>query len=294
MDILITALSQGLLWSLMAIGVYITYRILDTADLSAEGTFPLGGAVAATLMIQGVSPLVATFVAIFAGMSAGFVTGILYTKLKIPALLSGILTMTALYSINIRIMGRPNVSLIGQNTLFDAIQTLGIPNQYIPMTVGLICTAIVIGLFYLFFHTEIGYVLRATGDNEQMVRAQGVNTDSMKILGLMLSNGLIAFSGALIVQDNGFADVTMGVGTIVIGLASVIIGEVLFANLTIAKRLMCVVLGSMIYRMIIALVLNLGLDPIDLRLISAIVLTITLASPTFKDIISKRTGKRGI
>jgi len=294
MDILITALSQGLLWSLMAIGVYITYRILDTADLSAEGTFPLGGAVAATLMIQGVSPILATFVAIIAGMGAGFVTGILYTKLKIPALLSGILTMTALYSINLRIMGRANISLIGQRTLFDAIQSLGIPSQFIPMTVGLICTIIVIGVFYLFFHTEIGYVLRATGDNEQMVRAQGVNTDTMKILGLMLSNGLIAFSGALIAQDNGFADVTMGVGTIVIGLASVIIGEVLFDNLTIAKRLMCVVLGSMIYRMIIALVLNLGLNPIDLRLISAIVLTITLASPTFKTIIQKRTGKRGI
>lgn len=294
MDILITALSQGLLWALMAIGVYITYRILDTADLSAEGTFPLGGAVAATLMLQGVSPLIATVVAIISGMGAGFVTGILYTKLKIPALLSGILTMTALYSINLRVMGRANIPLIGQRTLYDAFDNLGIPSQLIPMTVGLICTAIVIGLLYLFFHTEIGYVLRATGDNEHMVRAQGVNTDGMKILGLMISNGLIAFSGALIAQDQGFADVSMGVGTIVIGLASVIIGEVLFGNLSIAKRLMCVVLGSMIYRMIIALVLNLGMNPMDLRLISAIVLAITLASPTFKATIQKRTGKRGI
>jgi len=294
MDILITALSQGLLWALMAIGVYITYRILDTADLSAEGTFPLGGAVAATLIIQGTSPIIATCLAIIAGMMAGFVTGILYTKLKIPALLSGILTMTALYSINLRIMGRANISLIGQKTLYDIVGGLGLESRLVPMVVGLICVAIVIGLLYWFFHTEIGYVLRATGDNEQMVRAQGVNTDTMKILGLMISNGLIAFSGALIAQDNGFADISMGVGTIVIGLASVIIGEVLFGNLSIAKRLMCVVLGSAIYRMIIALVLNLGLNPIDLRLISAIVLTITLASPTFKEIIQKRTGKRGI
>lgn len=294
MDILITALSQGLLWALMAIGVYITYRILDTPDLSAEGTFPLGGAVAATLIIQGTSPIIATCLAIIAGMMAGFVTGILYTKLKIPALLSGILTMTALYSINLRIMGRANISLIGQKTLYDLVGGLGLESRLVPMVVGLICVAIVIGLLFWFFHTEIGYVLRATGDNEQMVRAQGVNTDTMKILGLMISNGLIAFSGALISQDNGFADISMGVGTIVIGLASVIIGEVLFGNLSIAKRLMCVVLGSAIYRMIIALVLNLGLNPIDLRLISAIVLTITLASPTFKDIIQKRTGKRGI
>ena len=293
MDILITALSQGLLWALMAIGVYLTYRILDTADLSAEGTFPLGGAVAATLMLQGVSPVLATFLAIIAGMIAGSVTGILYTKLKIPALLSGILTMTALYSINLRIMGRANISLIGQKTLYDMVEGLGIESRLVPMVVGLICVSIVIALLYWFFHTEIGYVLRATGDNEQMVRAQGVNTDTMKILGLMISNGLIAFSGALIAQDNGFADISMGVGTIVIGLASVIIGEVLFGNLSIAKRLMCVVLGSAIYRMIIALVLNLGLNPIDLRLISAIVLTITLASPTFKDLIQKRIGKRG-
>lgn len=294
MDILITALSQGLLWALLAIGVYITYRILDTPDLSAEGTFPLGGAIAAALMVQGVSPIIATIVAIVGGMSAGFVTGILYTKLKIPPLLSGILTMTGLYSINLRIMGRANISLIGQQTIFDGVESLGVPAQFVPMFVGIICTLIVVGLLHLFFHTEIGYTLRATGDNEQMVRAQGVDTDRMKILGLMVSNGLIAFSGSLIAQDNGFSDISMGVGVIVIGLASVIIGEVLFGSLSIAKRLLCVALGSMVYRMIIALVLNLGMNPIDLKLISAIVLTITLASPMVKKSLDKRNGKRGI
>ncbi|MCL1949267.1 MAG: ABC transporter permease [Turicibacter sp.] len=291
MDILIVALSQGLLWSLMAIGVYVTYRILGIADLTAEGSFATGGAIAATLIVNGHSPLTATLAGIIGGVLAGFITGILYTKFKIPALLSGILTMTGLYSINLRVMGRANIPLIGEYTVFDFFRNLGVSNQLVPMVAGILCVALVIAILYWFFNTEMGYVLRATGDNEQMVRAQGVNTDGMKIFGLMISNGLIAFSGALIAQDNGFADISMGGGAIVIGLASVIIGEVLFGNLSIAKRLMCVGLGSMIYRMIIALVLNLGLNPIDLRLVSAIVLTIALSSPAFKGVFHKSIQK---
>jgi putative ABC transport system permease protein len=294
MDILITALSQGLLWSLMAMGVYLTYRILGIADLSAEGSFTTGGAIAATLIVQGHSPFIATAGGILGGVLAGMVTGILYTKFKIPALLSGILTMIALYSINLRIMSGATVSLIGQSTIFNLLHGLGIPTNLVPKLIGLICVILVIVILYWFFNTELGFVLRATGDNEQMVRAQGVNTDLMKIFGLMISNGLIAFAGTLIAQDNGFADISMGLGVIVTGLASVIIGEVIFANLSFAKRLMCVALGSMIYRMIIALVLNLGLNPNDLRLVSAVVLTIALASPTFKGVIEKSLRKGNV
>ncbi|MDF2536534.1 MAG: transporter permease [Bacillales bacterium] len=294
MDVLVTAISQGLLWSMLAMGVFLTFRILDIADLTAEGSFPLGAAVGSILILDGMSPLLATCIAILAGMAAGFVTGILYTKLKIPALLSGILTMTALYSINLRIMGRANLSLIGQKSVFDLFSKMGISDNWIPIVIGLILVSIVIFLLFLFFNTELGFVLRATGDNEQMVRAQGANTDTLKILGLMISNGLIAFSGALIAQDNGYADISMGIGTIVIGLASVIVGEVLFGNLTIAKRLICVVLGSTIYRMIIALVLNLGMAPTDLKLISAILLVIALSSPLLKGVLQKNVGKRGL
>ncbi len=294
MDILIVAISQGLLWAIMAMGVFITYRILDIADLTAEGSFPLGAAVGATLIAGGMNPLLATIIAMVAGMCAGLVTGILYTKFKIPALLSGILTMTALYSINLRIMGKANIPLLGNDTLFSNLAAIGVPDKWTGVVLGLICTVIFIIVLYLFFNTELGFIIRATGDNEQMVRAQGVNTSTMKILGLMISNGMIAFSGALIAQDNGYADISMGIGTIVIGLASVIIGEVLFGNLSIVKRLMCVVLGSIIYRMIIALVLNLGMEPTDLKLISSIVLVIALSSPTWKKSLQRTFGKRGL
>jgi len=288
MDILITAVSQGLLWALMAIGVYITYRVLHMPDLTAEGSFPLGGAVSSALIVQGVSAIAATFMAIGAGMVAGIVTGILHTKFKIPALIAGILTMTGVYSINLRVMGRANISLLGESTVFDWLHNLGVSSDMVPMVLGLISIIIVIFILFLFFKTELGFVLRATGDNEQMSRAQGVNTDNMKIIGLVISNGLIAFSGALIAQNNGFADIAMGIGTIVIGLASVTIGEVLFGNLSLAKRMMCVVLGSVVYRMIIALAINLDMNPNDLRLISAVILAIVLASPTIRNKLMKR------
>ncbi|MDR2832940.1 MAG: ABC transporter permease [Streptococcaceae bacterium] len=288
MNILITAISQGLLWSIMAMGVYLTYRILHIADLTAEGSFPLGGAIASSLIVSGFSALAATFIAGFTGMLAGLITGLLYTKLKIPALISGILTMTGLYSINLRIMGRANISLIGQDTIFSNFFIQDLANNWTALIVGGIFITSIIFVLFLFFRTQIGYVLRSTGDNEQMTRSQGVDTDAMKILGLVISNALIALSGALIAQSNGFADISMGIGTIVIGLAAVTIGEVFFGNLTLAKRLMCVVLGSVVYRMIIALAINLNMNPNDLRLISAIILAIVLSSPTIKEKLQAR------
>lgn len=291
MDILITALSQGSLWALMAMGVYLTYRILGIADLTAEGSFATGGAIAAAMIVAGFPPAIATAAGVAGGILAGFITGILYTTFKIPGLLSGILTMTALYSINLRIMGRANIPLIHSETIFDFFHGLGIPSQWVSLTTGLLWVLIIVGLLFWFFNTELGFVLRATGDNEHMVKAQGINPSLMKILGLMISNGLIAFSGALIAQDSGFADISMGGGAIVIGLASVIIGEVLFGSISIEKRLLCVALGSMVYRMIIALVLNLGLNPIDLRLMSAVILALALSSPTLKSTLIKSLKK---
>jgi len=288
MDILITAISQGLLWSLMAIGVYLTYRILHIADLTAEGSFPLGAAIASSLVVQGFNAIVATIIAMSTGLLSGFTTGILYTKFKIPALISGILTMTALYSINLRLMGQANISLLGQTTIFTAFENIGISGNLVPIIVGLISVVVVIFVLFLFFRTEIGFVLRSTGDNEQMSRAQGVDTDKTKVMGIMIANSLIAFSGALVAQSNGFADISMGIGTIVIGLASVTIGEVMFGNLSLAKRLMCVVLGSIVYRMIIALAINLNMNPNDLRLITAVILAVVLTAPNLKVKLNKR------
>ena len=292
MDVLNTAISQGFLWSLMAMGIYITYRILNIADLTAEGSFPLGAAVAASMIVSGQNVIFATLAAVIAGMCAGLITGLLHTKLKIPALISGILSMTGLYSMNLRIMGRSNISLLGTRTIFTLFHNMGIPTHMIPMVVGIIGSILVIFLLFLFFRTEIGFVLRSTGDNEQMTRAQGVSTDAMKILGLVISNGLIAVAGSLVAQNNGFADISMGIGAIVIGLAAVTIGEVMFSNLTIAKRLMTVVLGSIVYRMIIALAINLNMNPNDLRLISAVILAIVLASPQIRSALDKRVGKK--
>ena len=288
MDILITAVSQGLLWSLMAIGVYLTYRILHIADLTAEGSFPLGAAISSSLIVQGFNAFVATAIAGASGLASGFITGLLYTKFKIPALISGILTMTALYSINLRLMGQANISLLGQETIFTVFEDLGIQSNLVPIIVGLIAVAVIVFVLFLFFRTEIGFVLRSTGDNEQMSRAQGVDTDKTKVMGIMIANSLVAFSGALVAQSNGFADISMGIGTIVIGLASVTIGEVLFGSLSLAKRLMCVVLGSMVYRMIIALAINLNMNPNDLRLVTAVILAVVLTAPNLKAKLNKR------
>lgn len=282
MDIILSSISQGLLWSVMAIGVYLTFRILDIADLTAEGSFPLGAAICSVAIVTGISPLIASLLALVGGMLAGIVSGLLHTKLKIPALLTGILTMTALYSINLRIMGQANVTLLGQETMMRTLQSFGLENRLAVLVVGGIAVGLVILVLYLFFSTETGLALRSTGDNEDMSEANGIHTDAMKIIGYMLSNGLISLSGALIAQNNGYADISMGIGTIVIGLASVIIGEVIFHNLSFAKRLITIVIGAIIYRLIIDLVLQIGVEPQDIKLFSAIILAIALSTPLLK------------
>jgi putative ABC transport system permease protein len=286
------ALSQGLLWSILAIGVYITYRILDFADLTAEGSFPLGAAVAAKYILLGYNPFFATFIAMLWGLLAGFITGILNTKLKIPGLLSGILVMTGLYSVNLRIMGKANLPLLKQPTILSLFSDMGASNTQAVMLVGILAVALVILILWWFFSTELGFSLRATGNNPHMIRALGINTNHMVIFGLMLSNALIALSGGLIAQYNGFADVGMGTGTIVIGLASVIIGEVLFGRTTIARSLCSVVLGSILYRIIIAVALENNLRPTDLKLLSSVVLAFCLSLPLVKEKINRLISVR--
>ncbi len=281
-ELIISTLAQGLLWSVMAMGVFITFRTLNIADLSVEGSFPLGGAVAAVLLAEKFNPATAIVAAGLAGMLAGAVSGLLHTKLKIPALMAGILTMIALYSVNLRVMGKANLSLLNTDTLFTALEFLKLSPNMTTFAAGL-CIAVAIPLWlYWFFGTEIGMAVRATGNNPQMIRAMGVNTDDMFLLGLVLSNGLVAVSGALIAQDNGFADVGMGAGTIVIGLASVIIGEVVFGTRNFKNSLISVVLGSILYRIVIAVVLYLGMPPNDLKLFTAILVAIALSLPLVK------------
>lgn len=283
MDLIVTATAQGLLWGIMALGIFITYRILDLPDMTAEGSFPLGAAVCARLILSGVHPLLAALTAFAIGALAGFITGFLITKAKIPGLLAGILTMTGLYSINLRIMNRANLSLLGKQKITDSLSRYNLPPQFDTIFMGIFLTVLVIVALVLFFKTELGQAVIATGDNEKMARSLGISTNRTKILGLMLSNGIVAAAGALIAQDNGYADISMGIGTIVIGLASVIIGEVVFGNLSFANRLICVILGAIIYRFIIMFVLLVGLQPNDLKLISAIILAFCLALPSLRN-----------
>ena len=227
LDLLISTVGQGLQWSVLALGVFLTFRILDIADLSVEGSFPLGAAAAATAITSGLGLPAAFVLALIAGALAGAVTGILTTKLRIPALLAGILTMIGLYSVNLHVMGKSNIGLLQDETVFTILEnSLGLSVAVSGLAVGLIFAALIAVILYWFFGTELGTAIRATGFNPQMARAQGINTNTMVVLGLVISNALVALSGATVAQANGFADVGMGVGTIVIGLASVIIGEV--------------------------------------------------------------------
>lgn len=284
LDLVLSTVSQGLLWAIMALGVFLTFRVLDIADLSVEGTFPLGAAVAATLIDAGHSVWFAMLIALIAGCIGGTVTALLTTKLKIPALLSGILTMIGLYSVNLMIMGKANVPLLRAETVFTLTEDLfGVSSVVATLIVGLIATTVVGVIMYWFFGTVLGTAIRATGCNPQMARAQGINTNIMVILGLLISNGLVALSGALVAQSNGFADVGMGTGTIVIGLASVIIGEVLFGTRSFKNWLISVVLGSVVYRAVIAIVLELGMPPNDLKLFTAVLVAIALSLPLIKN-----------
>ena len=274
------ACAQGLIWGLMAIGVYITYRVLDIADLTVDGTMCTGGAVCVVLMMNGCNVYAALLCAFIAGMLAGLVTGVFHTVMGIPAILAGILTQLALYSINLRILGSANQGISARK--YDLLLSLlRIPQAIL---VGAIFTALLIALMYWFFGTELGCSLRATGSNVHMARAQGINTDRATVLGLMLSNGIVALSSALYAQYQGFADINMGRGAIVIGLAAVIIGEVIFGKIfrNFALKLLAVSLGAVLYYVVIQVVLWLGLNTDDLKLLTALVVALFLSIPHLK------------
>lgn len=295
MNLIVSAIGQGLLWALLGLGLYLTFRILNFADMTVEGTFPLGAAVAVANLAHGMSPYLATFLALLAGMIAGLVTGLLYTKGKIPILLAGILTMTAIYSINLRIMGGSNISLIGKKTLLNNEFLKSLPQYFNSVVLGVIVVVIITGILVFFLNTDFGQAFIATGDNPKMAKSLGIYTDSMIIIGLMLSNGIVALCGALIAQNNGYADINMGIGTIVIALASIIIGEVAFGELTLNQRLVAVTLGSIIYRLILIAVLQLGFSANDLNLISSIVLALCMMLPQLEKIAHlKKTIERGV
>lgn len=279
------SISQGLIWGIMAIGVYVTYRILDVADLTVDGSFATGGAVAVMLILNGCNLWLAMLVAFIAGLLAGAITGLLHTFMGIPAILAGILTQLSLYSINLKIMGKANQSVnVNQTELLVSLRWVKEFAFHNPLiTVGLVL-AIMIAVLYWFFGTEMGCALRATGSNLHMSRAQGINTNFNKVLGIMISNGLVAFSGAFLAQYQGFADVKMGQGAIVIGLAAVIIGEALFGKIfkNFALRLLSVAFGSIIYYIVIQAVITMGLDANLLKLLSAAIVAIFLAVPYWK------------
>lgn len=292
------AVAQGVLWGVMTLGVYLTFRILNIADMTCDGSFALGGSVCAVMVVGGANPYLALLCAFLTGLAAGGVTGILHTKFKIQELLAGILIMTALYSVNIRIMKRSNTPLIGAKTVMNQLMAVfpGMSPNLASLIIGVVFCLVLVAALYWFCGTEIGSSLRATGNNANMVRAMGVDTDKMKILGLMLSNGLIALSGALVAQSQGYGDVGMGTGTLVIGLASIVLGEAIFGRF--AKKLpfwftlVAVILGSVVYRIVIAVVLQLGLKSSDLKLLTAVIITIALAIPVIKQFCnSKRKQK---
>ncbi|ESV54396.1 ABC transporter permease [Streptococcus agalactiae LMG 14747] len=291
LDIVLSSISQGLLWSIMAIGVFMTFRILDIADLSAEGAFPMGAAVTSVAILVGWHPILATLAGLAGGMLVGLVAGFLHTKMKIPPLLTGIITLTGLYSTNLLVMGRSNVSLSMQPTLVTMFQDLGLDKTMAVIVIGLIFIGLVILSLMLFLNTQLGLSLRATGDNIHMGQANGINVNQMKVLGYMIGNGLIALSGALLAQNNGYADLNMGVGTIIIGLASVILAEVIIKHLSLGKRLASIVMGSVIYRLIIVVILTANVDAQMIKLVSAVLLAVILYIPEIRAKLGVKTSK---
>lgn len=287
---IVSAISQGMLWAILGLGIFMTYRILDFPDMTTEGSFPLGAAVCVTAITHGVAPILATLLGVGAGMVAGLITGLLYTKGKIPVILAGILVMSGLNSVILFVMRTPNLSLLNHPILQDSFHLFGLPDYFDTVLLGFISLGILIAVLLFFFNTDLGQGYIATGDNETMARSLGIKTDRMKILGLTLSNGVIALSGALIAQNDGYADVNKGIGVIVIGLASIIIGEVIFQELTLAERLIAIVVGSIIYQLLILVVIKLGFDTTYLKLFSAIILAICLMIPQLKKALNLKTG----
>lgn len=289
-----SAVAQGMLWAMLALGVYITFRLLDFADLTCEGSFAMGACISAVMTVTyHMNPFVSLIFGFLGGAIAGTVTGLLNTKLKIPPILAGILSMISLYSINLRIMsdkanlpinvreeGVESMVTFIQKLLPESIRTMSQTTTVIAACIGLVFCVLSVAVLYWFFGTELGSAIRATGNNEKMIRALGVNTDHMKLVALALSNGFIALSGSLVAQNQKVADVGSGTGAIVIGLASIVIGEVLFAKATSFKwRLTGIIVGSIVYRMIVAIVLQLGMRSSDLKLLTAILVAIALSVP---------------
>jgi putative ABC transport system permease protein len=287
------AVEQGFVYGIMVIGVYLTFRILDFPDLTVDGSLPLGASISAVAITSGVNPYLSLLFALAGGFVAGMVTAFLNTKFKILHLLASILTMIALYSINIRIMSGPNVALLGVDTVFDSVTRLGVPGHYAGLLIFGAFAVLVVSFIIWFLSTELGQAILATGDNPQMIRSLGVNTHTIIILGVGLSNGLVALSGALVAQNQGAADVGMGIGTIVAGLASVIIGETVFGSNTMARAFIAALLGSIVYRLAIALALGLEFgdfrfNPSDLNLITAVLVIVALITPNLKKRLIQR------
>ena len=284
MSMIVSSIGQGLLWATLGVALFLTFRILDFPDMTVEGTFPLGAATAVMAISHGMGPVTASLLAFVAGAITGLVTGLLYTKGKVPILLAGILVMTACLSINLRIMGgSSNVSLLGKQTIFSNHFLESLPKYFDSVFVGLVVISIITVLLIVFLQTNLGQAFIVTGDNREMARSIGINTDNMTIMGLMVSNGIIGLGGALIAQNNGYADVSMGI--VVIALASIIIGEVVFGELTLNQRLVAVTLGSILYQFVRLLVLQLGFNTNDMNLLSALILAICLMLPQFSKVL---------
>jgi len=288
------SLEQGFAYSLVALGIVISFRILVFPDLTVDGSFTLGGAITARIIAQGYPPLLGILMTIVAGFVAGCCTGLLNTRLKINSLLAGILMMTILYSVNLRIMGRSNIQLLTVKTILTPLENTHV-NRFIPV----ILFFVAITFFFkfvtdLYLHTQMGLAMRATGNNEQMIRTLGVNTDNMTVLGLGFSNAFVALSGALVAQDQGFSDVGMGIGMIVAGLAAIIIGETLLGMKTVERMTLAAVIGSVIYRFIISIGLRLGLAPTDLKLATGMMVILALGFPALKKGKEEKLFLRGV
>lgn len=278
MEIALSILQQGLVWGLVALGVYLTFRVVNVPDLTVDGTLTTGGAVAARLLVAGANPILATLAGALAGAIGGSLTGLLHTRAKVQPLLAGIITMTALYSINLRIMGRSNIALMQTPTLVPDD-----PWAQLAFFCGI--AFVIVVLLNLFFRTDLGLALRATGDNDGMVRTFGVSSDNMKLLALCLSNGIVGLGGALVAQYGGFADAQMGVGTVIAGLAALILGEAVFGTPTVLRATVAAVLGSTLYRAIVALALRAGFQASDLKLVTAVLVVLALVTPRWKQLI---------
>jgi putative tryptophan/tyrosine transport system permease protein len=288
------SLEQGFAYGLVALGIVITFRILSFPDLTVDGSFPLGAAVVARLIVEGVPPVYGIVLAVVAGFAAGCCTGVLYTKLKINSLLAGILMMTVLYSVNLRIMGKSNIQLLTVSTFLTPIENLPV-NRFIPIIAFFFVVSFGVKILTdLFMRTQLGFAMRATGDNEQMIRALGVNTDNTTILGLGISNAFVALSGVLVAQDQGFADVGMGIGMIVAGLASIIIGEALVGKHTVQRMTLAALIGSFLYKEIISIGLRLGLAPTDLKLATGIMVILALGIPALRREKEGKLHLRGV